>query len=148
MVVKHTTTTIKKKKVIKSKPVVNTAKKVVKPVKEKKDDGPALDEKGNPLPIENSEGGDPVCVAGYGIDYDFDILDPINPPFRCISVLKDPSDSPVSKVMNKLNNPSSNASGLVSSIPAAGGSRRKRKTFIRAGRSVRRNRRLTRHKKL
>ena len=150
MVVKHATTTIKRKKVIKKTPVVNTPKKVVKPKKEEeKNKGPALDEKGNPLPIENPEGGDPVCIGGFRIDYDFDILDPINPPFRCISALKDPSDSMAKKVMNNINNPSDNAIRLVvPSNPAAGGSRRKRKAFISSRRSIHRNRRLTRRKKI
>jgi hypothetical protein len=59
----------------------------------KEDAGGPVDEKGNPFPIENPEGGDPICPGGYKIDYDFDPFnDPINPPFRCISSLKDPND--------------------------------------------------------
>ena len=61
--------------------------------KKKEDTGGPVDEKGNPFPIDNPEGGDPICPGGYKIDYDFDPLnDPINPPFRCISSLKDPND--------------------------------------------------------
>lgn len=61
--------------------------------KKKEDAGGPVDEKGNPFPIDNPEGGDPICPGGFKIDYDFDPLnDPINPPFRCISSLKDPND--------------------------------------------------------
>ena len=61
--------------------------------KKKEDAGGPVDEKGNPFPIDNPEGGDPICPGGYKIDYDFDPFnDPINPPFRCISSLKDPND--------------------------------------------------------
>lgn len=71
---------------------------------EDKDKGP-VDEKGNPFPIENPEGGDPICPAGYKIDYDFDPFnDPINPLFRCIPALKDPNDGkPDDKDENKNN---------------------------------------------
>ncbi len=62
--------------------------------KKKEDTGGPVDEKGNPFPIENPQGGDPICQGGYKIDYDFDPFnDPINPPFRCISSLKDPNDA-------------------------------------------------------
>lgn len=61
--------------------------------KKKEDTGGPVDEKGNPFPIDNPEGGDPICPGGFKIDYDFDPLnDPINPLFRCISSLKDPND--------------------------------------------------------
>jgi len=61
--------------------------------KKKEDTGGPVDEKGNPFPIDNPEGGDPICPGGYKIDYDFDPLnDPINPLFRCISSLKDSND--------------------------------------------------------
>jgi hypothetical protein len=84
--------------------------------------GGALDEKGNPYPIENPEGGDPTCPGGYKIDYDFDPFnDPINPLFRCISALKGPNNSVTSNIMNKLNNPSSNVTDLAVTAPAAGG---------------------------
>lgn len=90
--------------------------------------GGALDEKGNPYPIENPEGGDPTCPGGYKIDYDFDPFnDPINPLFRCISALKDPNDIITSNIMNKLNNPESNLTNLVITAPSAGGGRTKRK---------------------
>jgi len=68
----------------------------------KEDAGGPVDEKGNPFPIENPEGGDPICPGGYKIDYDFDPFnDPINPPFRCISSLKDPSDAKPDDAKNK-----------------------------------------------
>lgn len=74
-----------------------------------------LDEKGNPLPIEDPEGGsDPICPGGYKIDYDFDPFnDPINPPFRCISALKDPSDGITGNVTDI-------------KIPSSGGKKTKR----------------------
>lgn len=76
------------------------------------DNGPQ-DEKGNPFPIENKDGGDPICPGGYKIDYDFDVFDPINPPFRCISALIETSiGKQPSKIMEKLNNPASNVTGL------------------------------------
>ena len=90
--------------------------------------GGDVDELGNPLPLKNPEGGDPICTGGYKIDYDFDVLDPINPPFRCISALKDSSDG-ISKIMNKLNNPASGitdiANGAIPINVAAGGSRKR-----------------------
>jgi len=68
----------------------------------KEDAGGPVDEKGNPFPIENPEGGDPICPGGYKIDYDFDPFnDPINPPFRCISSLKDPNDGKPDDAKNK-----------------------------------------------
>ena len=70
--------------------------------KKKEDTGGPVDEKGNPFPIDNPEGGDPICPGGYKIDYDFDPLnDPINPPFRCISSLKDPNDGKPDDAKNK-----------------------------------------------
>ena len=96
--------------------------------KTKKNDGAKeggeLDEKGNPFPIENKNGGDPICPGGLKIDYDFDIMDPINPPFRCISALKDPSDSIANKLMNNINKPESGVTNMVMKNivpPAAGG---------------------------
>jgi hypothetical protein len=91
-------------------------------------EGGALDEKGNPFPIKNPDGGDPTCPGGYKIDYDFDPFnDPINPLFRCISALKDPNNGPTSNIMNKLNNPESNLTNLVVMAPSASGGRTKRK---------------------
>jgi hypothetical protein len=70
--------------------------------KNMKESGGPVDEKGNPLPLDNPEGGDPICPGGYKIDYDFDPFnDPINPPFRCISALIDPNDG---KQYNNNNN--------------------------------------------
>jgi hypothetical protein len=77
----------KSKRHKKSGPMPTMSKKI------KEDAGGPVDEKGNPFPIDNPEGGDPICPGGFKIDYDFDPLnDPINPPFRCISSLKDPND--------------------------------------------------------
>jgi len=97
---------LKKKSVTTTVNVAELTKKL-KEEKEKQDKGP-LDEKGNPLPIENPEGGDPVCIGGYKIDYQFDIFDPINPPFRCISSLKEDGDGGIAnKMLEMANNPSS-----------------------------------------
>jgi hypothetical protein len=101
--------------------------------------GGDVDEKGSPLPIKNPEGGNPICPGGWKIDDDFDILDPLDPPFRCISALKDTSDG-ISKMMNKINNPASGVTDIAKSAiprnaPAAGGSRK---------RIIRRRRRSTR----
>jgi len=97
--------------------------------------------------MEDPEGGgDPICPPGYKIDYDFDPFnDPINPPFRCISALKDPSDGP--SIMNKLNNPASNITDLASvkSLTAGGGRSAKR---MRRRKHNKRKRKITqRHKK-
>lgn len=103
-------------------------------VKKEDDKGGPLDEKGNPYPIENPEGGDPICPPGYKIDYDFDPFnDPINPPFRCISSLKDPSDGVANKVLQMANNPSSGIQNMAMKIPRGmgGGSRRKYRNHTR-----------------
>ena len=101
----------------KPKPKPTETKNVSTSNKSKKDenmnDNGPQDEKGNPYPIENKDGGDPICPGGYKIDYDFDVFDPINPPFRCISALIEPSiGNQPNKIMEKLNNPSSNVTGL------------------------------------
>ena len=106
----------KKKRVNKeSKNTVNVAEltKRLKQEKKNQDKGP-VDEKGNPLPMDNPEGGDPVCVSGYKIDYQFDIFDPINPPFRCISALKEDGDGIGDKLLKMANNPSSAMEDIVS----------------------------------
>jgi hypothetical protein len=116
------------KKDITAKPVSTIIRKKPKENKPKKDNGGGLDEKGNPYPIKNPEGGDPTCPGGYKIDYDFDPFnDPINPPFRCISALKDLNNGPTRNIMKKLNNPSSNVTNLIVNVPAAGGSSTKRR---------------------
>lgn len=94
---------------------------------EKIDDGP-VDEKGNPFPIKNPEGGDPTCPGGYKIDYDFDLWnDPINPLFRCITALKDPTDGPAEKMMKMANNPSNNnINATTGNMSGVGGGRVRR----------------------
>ena len=119
-------------------------------VKKEDDKGGPLDEKGNPYPIENPEGGDPICPPGYKIDYDFDLFnDPINPPFRCISSLKDPSDSVANKVLQMANNPSSGIQNMAMKIPRGkgGGSKRKYRNHMRKirTRTRTRTRRRRRH---
>ena len=111
------------------------------------DNDNGLDEKGRPKPTTKTEGGGPICPGGWKIDNDFDAFDPINPPFTCISALKDPSDSnQIHKIMNNLNNPSDNITGLATKMiipPAAGGGitpiRRRRHTRRRM--NVKRSRR-------
>jgi outer membrane biosynthesis protein TonB len=128
--------TIKKRQ--KPKPTSKPASKPAPPklnIKEEKKDGGPVDEKGNPFPIENPEGGDPICVGGYKIDYDFDFWnDPINPPFRCIQALKDPTDGIAEKMMKMANNPSTNViNATTGNIPGVGGGGRSG----RSGRSSR-----------
>ena len=108
------------------------------------DDKGPLDEKGNPLPIENPEGGDPICTGGYKIDYQFDPMnDPINPPFRCIPSLKDPTDGLAGKALAMMNNPSAGVDNMVmGKIPGLGG-RRGRKPPTR-GKKIRSTARRTR----
>ena len=119
------------------------------------EDKGSLDEKGNPFPIKNPEGGDPTCPGGYKIDYQFDpINDPINPLFRCIPALKDPNDGVAGKLLAMANNPSSGVQNLATgNIPAFGGKRgrgrgTKRRTRTRTQRRHRhhrhRHRRTTR----
>jgi hypothetical protein len=88
--------TTKKKPRSKSKSKTKKSKSPPPPKIDKKKEenkGGPVDEKGNPFPIDNPEGGDPICPGGYKIDYDFDPMnDPIDPPFRCIPALKDDSD--------------------------------------------------------
>lgn len=110
----------------KNKPISRTIRKKKKKEKEKipkNGNSGGLDEKGNPFPMDDPEGGsDPICPPDYKLDNNFDPFnDPINPPFRCISALKDPSDGPTTNIMNKLNNPSSNVTDMVVNAPAAGG---------------------------
>lgn len=103
---------LKKKSVTTTVNVAELTKKL-KEEKENQDKGP-LDEKGNPFPIENPEGGDPVCIGGYKIDYQFDIFDPINPPFRCISALKEDGDGGIAnKILEMSNNPSSGVEDIM-----------------------------------
>ena len=126
---KNTVNNIHKKEEPKNKTEISTID-----VKKEDDKGGPLDEKGNPYPIENPEGGDPICIPGYKIDYDFDPFnDPINPPFRCISSLKDPSDSVANKVLQMANNPSSGIQNMAMKIPRgmSGGSRRKYRNHTR-----------------
>ena len=108
--------------------------------KEPNKGGDGLDEKGNPLPQENQEGGDPTCPGGYKIDYQFDpINDPINPLFRCIPALKDPTDGVAGKLLAMANNNSGGVENLATgTIPAFGGTTR---------RSTRRDRRSTRRRR-
>lgn len=70
-------------------------KKKYKGGAEKKDDAPD--------PVENPDGGDPVCPgSGWEIDYTFSIYDKINPLFNCISSLKDSASGIAGKVKNML----------------------------------------------
>ena len=117
--------TKKKSKSSKQKPKPKPKPKPAPKIDKKKEEnkGGPVDEKGNPFPIDNPEGGDPICPGGYKIDYDFDPFnDPINPPFRCISSIKDPNDGAAAKLLEMANNPAAgvaNAAG--GDIPAFGG---------------------------
>ena len=134
------------------KPKPNETKNVSTSNKSKKDenmnDNGPQDEKGNPFPIKNPEGGDPICPGGYKIDYDFDVFDPINPPFRCISALIDTSiGKQPNKIMDKLNNPASNVTGLAAKAlnkPVGGRRYRSRHTRTRRRMNVKRSRRRSR----
>ena len=83
-------------------------KKKYKGGAEKKDDAPD--------PVENPDGGDPVCPGRWKIDYTFSIYDKINPLFNCISSLKDSVSGIAGKVKNM----------LPPNIKVFGGSRRRR----------------------
>jgi hypothetical protein len=116
---------------------------------EKSSDG--LDEKGNPLPEDNPDGGDPKCPDGYKIDYQFDpINDPINPLFRCIPALKDPTDGVAGKLLAMANNTSGGVENLASgNIPVFGGTKRRSRTRRRTRHRHRHRRRRssTRHRR-
>ena len=115
----------------KKKTEVNNKKKTeVKKEPNPDENKGALDEKGNPYPIENPEGGDPICPGGYKIDYQFDpINDPINPLFRCIPSLKEDGDGGgmAKKMLAMANNPSSGLSDAVMTGKLPIGGRRGRK---------------------
>lgn len=119
---------LKKKSVTTTVNVADLTKKL-KEEKENQDKGP-LDEKGNPFPIDNPEGGDPICTGGYKIDYQFDMFDPINPPFRCISALKEDGDGGLAnKMLSMANNPSSGVEDIMTGpMPGFGGKRHKKIT--------------------
>ena len=138
--------TIKKRQKHKSAPKPAPLKLNIK--EEKKDGGP-VDEKGNPFPIENPEGGDPICAGGYKIDYDFDLWnDPINPPFRCIQALKDPADGIAEKMMKMANNPSNNViNAAVGNVPGVVGGGGRGSTSKKLIRSRSRSRRRIRHRR-
>ena len=123
----------------KKKPAVAADTKK-KPASNDGDDKGALDENGNPKPIVNPEGGDPICPGGYKIDYQFNIMDEINPKFNCISALKDPSDGIANKMLEMANNPSSGVANVVNNNIPVGGKHRKKMTrrLNRNGRSHRR----------
>lgn len=112
------------------------------------EDKGSLDEKGNPFPIKNPEGGDPTCPGGYKIDYQFDpINDPINPLFRCIPALKDPNDGVAGKLLAMANNPSSGVQNLATgNIPAFGGKRGRGRRTKRRTRTPARTRHHRRHR--
>ena len=110
------------------------------------DDKGALDEKGNPYPIENPEGGDPICPGGYKIDYQFDIMDNINPLFRCVPALKEDGDGVAGKLLKMANNPSGGVANMMTGpLPGFGGKRGRRGTKRRR-RSHRRSHRRHRRK--
>jgi hypothetical protein len=143
-------TSFKKKKSVnkKSNTKVNVAEltKKLKEEKENQDKG-SQDEKGNPFPIDNPEGGDPICTGGYKIDYQFDMFDPINPPFRCIPTLKEDGDSGLAnKMLSMANDPSSGVEDIMTGpMPGFGGKHRSRRR--RSHRHRRSHRRSHRHRR-
>ena len=119
-----------------------------KPEETTDDKGP-LDEKGNPYPIENPEGGDPICPGGYKIDYQFDIFDPINPLFRCVPALKDDGDGVTGKLLKMANNPSGGVANIMTGpLPGFGGGKHHshRHRLRRSHRSSRRRHRSSRRR--
>ena len=109
-----------------------------------------VDELGNPLPLKNPEGGDPICPGGWKIDYDFGLLDLPKPLFRCISALKNSSDG-ISKMMNKVNNPASGVTDIANSVipinvAAGGGGGRRTPRRTRRLRHSKRRKHTTRHR--
>jgi hypothetical protein len=107
------------------------------------DDKGALDEKGNPYPIENPEGGDPICPGGYKIDYQFDIFDPINPLFRCVPALKEDGDSVAGKLLKMANNPSGGVANIMTGpLPGFGGGKHRSRSHRHR---LRRSHRSSRH---
>jgi hypothetical protein len=149
--------TAKPKKTIKKKPTSNSKSKKIKAppppkIDKKKDEnkGGPLDENGNPFPFDNPDGGDPICPGGYKIDYDFDPFnDPINPPFRCISSLKDPNDGVAAKMLEMANNPSAGiVNSTIGNIPALGGrANRTRRKYRKKIRNIYSRRRLLSHRR-
>lgn len=114
--------------------------------KHKNTDRNGIDEKGHPLPSKNPDGGAPICPSGYKIDYDFDVFDPLNPPFRCIPDTM--SQNQINKIMNNLNNPLNNITRALTLPPAAGGgsSSRRRPRMRTRTRTRRRIKHRTRHR--
>lgn len=100
---KASSTTISKKPKPKPKNKQKASSTTISKKNKNKPAKDGLDEKGNPLPMDDPEGGsDPICPTGFKIDYDFDPFnDPINPPFRCIPDLKEPEDE-LSSLMNEV----------------------------------------------
>ena len=149
-----------KNKKDKDKNKIDEKKKEAKPKSEKgmgigdnastetENDGPPLDKYGNPFPIENPEGGDPICPGGYKIDYQFDPLnDPINPPFNCIPILKGPG-SLAGKLLAMANNPSAGVKILAEGeVPSFGGRKTRRRRHHLRRRSDRTNKRRSRRRR-
>jgi len=87
------------------------------------------------IPIPNPNGGDPTCQAGSEIDYDFDILDPLDPPFTCkiSKLINNRINITADKLLHKVNQPESNITemtkynGILKTPPAAGGGRKTKK---------------------
>ena len=153
MVNKTTVNNNKKKLEIVNKKKSEAPKKKLegpkKKLEEKTDDNGALDEKGNPYPIDNPEGGDPICPGGYKIDYQFDIFDPINPLFRCVPALKDDGDSVAGKLLKMANNPAGGVANMMTGpLPGFGGGKRRshRHRLRRSHRSSRRRHRSSRRR--
>lgn len=129
--------------------------------KSKNTGGFGLDEKGYPLPTKNPKSPYPVCPSGLKIDNDFDITDPLNPPFRCIpdiSVTNNQNQrNQPNKIMNNPKNPSNNITRLakpakpaIKSLPPSSGgggaTRTRRRPHIKRRRHRRTSSRHNRHR--
>ena len=149
MVNKTTVNNQKKPEIVNKKKPEAPKKKPEAPKKkleENTDDNGALDEKGNPYPIDNPEGGDPICPGGYKIDYQFDIFDPINPLFRCIPSLKEDGDGGLAnKMISMANDPSSGVEDVMTGNFSIGGKRKHLKKI--KTRRIRRNGRRRSHRR-
>jgi hypothetical protein len=132
---------LKKPPPVQKKPPPVQKKPEPEPEPEADENKGPLDENGNPFPIENPEGGDPICPGGYKINNQFDIFDPINPLFRCITSLKEDGDGGgmAKKMLAMANEPSSGITNVITTnkLPIGGKRGRKPTRGTKIRRSVR-----------
>jgi hypothetical protein len=88
-------------------------------------------EKDKPVLATIDKNGEPTCPGGSEVDNNFSIFDKLDPPFTCVSKLKDRPD--LDDMLNKVNQQDSNLTNnfvtnrIRETTPAAGGKRRKTK---------------------